>query len=261
MPPPGLATVRVPAHELDLVAAMSRQVADSSDRLQHMAQSLVSPGSADALFQLAGEAAELQQRAVHLREAISDLRSAPLSELFDFAGRLIRHLSITLGKELILDRSGQANRIDRTTLTALVDPFIHIVRNCCDHGIELPSERLAAGKPRAGRIHVDAQVLKGVLRIVVHDDGRGLSRSSLLRAAQAAGIDVSDIVRDEDVWRLIFLPGVSTAAAVTQVSGRGIGMDVVRSRVVALGGSVGISSSPGAGTTFTIDLPSEDIAG
>ena len=104
-------------------------------------------------------------------------------------------------------------------------------------------------------------MLKGVIRIVVPDDGRGLSRSSLLRAAQVAGLDVSENMRDEDVWQLIFLPGISTAAALTQVSGRGVGMDVVRRTVMALGGSVGISSSPGAGTTFIIDLPLPELAG
>jgi len=254
--PPGLATVRVPVHELDQIASMSQHVVDSSDRLRRMSQLLVPPISADTLCKLVDDAADLQQLAVGLRKAFTSLRTAPLLELFDLAGGLIRHLSITLGKEFVQDFSGQATRVDRRVLQALVDPFVHMVRNCCDHGIESPSERQAAGKPRAGRIRLDSHALEGAIRIVVQDDGRGLSRSGLLGAARAAGIDVSDNLGDADVWQLIFLPGISTAPAVTQVSGRGVGMDVLRSTVTALGGRVGITSSPGAGTTVTIDLPS-----
>jgi len=254
--PPGLATVRVPVHELDQIASMSQHVVDSIDRLRRMSQLLVPPISADTLCKLVDDAADLQQLAVGLQKAFTNLRTAPLLELFDLAGGLIRHLAITLGKEFVQDFSGQAIRVERRVLQALVDPFVHIVRNCCDHGIESPSERQAAGKPRAGRIRLDSQALEGAIRIVVQDDGRGLSRSGLLGAARAAGIDVSDNLGDEDVWQLIFLPGISTAPAVTQVSGRGVGMDVLRSTVAALGGSVGITSSPGAGTTVTIDLPS-----
>jgi len=254
--PPGLATVRVPVHELDQIASMSQHVVDSSDRLRRMSQLLVPPISADTLCKLVDDAADLQQLAVGLRKAFTSLRTAPLLELFDLAGGLIRHLSITLGKEFVQDFSGQATRVDRRVLQALVDPFVHMVRNCCDHGIESPSERQAAGKPRAGRIRLDSHALEGAIRIVVQDDGRGLSRSGLLGAARAAGIDVSDNLGDADVWQLIFLPGISTAPPVTQVSGRGVGMDVLRSTVTALGGRVGITSSPGAGTTVTIDLPS-----
>ena len=255
--PPSAVTVRVPAQELDSIVSMSLHLVDVSARLRDMSQLLVPPTGVGAQFDMVAEVAELQRWAMRLREALNSVRSAPLSELFDFASRLMRHLSTTLGKEFIQDFSGQAIRVDRRTLQALVDPVVHLVRNCCDHGIELPFERHAAGKPRAGRIRLDAQTLEGAIRIVVQDDGRGLSRSGLLRAARIAGIDASDDMRDQDVWQLVFLPGISTASALTQVSGRGVGMDALRSAVSALGGSVGITSSPGVGTSVTIDLPSD----
>lgn len=251
----GVASVRVPTHELDQIRAMSQHVVESGDRLRHLSQMLVSKTNADNVFMLDAELAKLQQLAVHLREAVDNVRVAPLSEIFDIVARLIRHMSITLGKEFILDMSGHAIRIERTMLQALVDPIGHIVRNCCAHGIEPAFERRALGKPLAGHIHLDAQRLDNLIRIAVRDDGCGLSRNNLLRAARSGDLDVSDDMPDKDVWQLVFVPGISTAMTVTQIAGRGIGMDAVRSNIAALGGSVTIDSSPGAGTTVTIDLP------
>ena len=252
--PPGAGSVRVAVQELDLIDGMSRHLVDKAGRLHRRSQLLASSTEVDVLGTLVAEAAELQQLVLRLQDALNHARSAPVSEVFELVPQLLRSLSTELGKEFALTMSGQTTRIDRTVLQALVDPLIHIVRNACGHGIEPPSEREAAGKPRAGQIGLDAQWREGVIRIVVRDDGCGLSRQRLLQAARAVGLNASDQMRDDEVWQLVFLPGISTAAAVTQVSGRGVGMDVVRKRISAAGGRLEIESLQGKGTTVTIEL-------
>lgn len=180
---------------------------------------------------------------------------APATVLFARLPPLLEHLSARLHKPLSLAMEGQDLRIDRALQQAMADPLVQLVRNACDHGIESAAARAAAGKPLAGQILVSAWVEHGYLRLSVRDDGAGLSRQQLLHAARAHAIPVADDIDDQRLWQLVFAPGLSTASAVSDVSGRGVGMDVVRTRVSALGGDVTIESSAGVGTCVTIAVP------
>lgn len=185
----------------------------------------------------------------------SELQVAPASLLFARLPPLLEHLSARLHKPLQLVMVGQDLRIDRNLLQATADPLVQLVRNACDHGIESVDTRAAAGKPPAGQIHVSARVEHDLFQLSVRDDGAGLSRQQLLQAAHSHAIAVADDIDDQHLWQLVFAPGLSTAAEVSDVSGRGVGMDVVRTRVSALGGEVTIESSTGVGTCVTISVP------
>jgi two-component system, chemotaxis family, sensor kinase CheA len=179
----------------------------------------------------------------------------PVAELFALAPAVLTSLAPALGKTFRLTVSGESLRLNRRMIQSLADPLIHLVRNACDHGIESAQDRRAAGKPAEGLITLSAELSGREAFVSVCDDGRGLSRSLLLKAARARGIEVAADTPDQALWPLVFAPGLTTAAKLTQVSGRGIGMDVVWRKVAALGGSVDIDSTPGAGTCVKIRLP------
>ncbi len=168
---------------------------------------------------------------------------------------LLVYLSARLHKPLKLAIVGQDLRIERALLQALADPLIQLVQNACDHGIEGAAARAAAGKPVRGQISVSASLAQGRFQLSVRDDGAGLSRQDLLQAARSNAIPVADDIDDPRLWQLVFAPGLSTAAEVSDVSGRGVGMDVVRHKVAALGGDVMIDSCAGVGTCVTISVP------
>ncbi len=191
-----------------------------------------------------------------LRHTVRGLRRGPASGLFALAPPLLANLSSTLGKPFRLSLSGETLQLDRRLIQGLADPLIHMVRNSCDHGIELPEQRRLAGKPAEGHITLCMALRDGRLVLEVRDDGQGFSRDRLLQVARAKGMEVSDDVSDQALWPLVFTPGFSTAGAVTTVSGRGVGMDVVWRKVAALGGTVEIDSTAGVGTRITIGLPS-----
>ncbi len=193
--------------------------------------------------------------ATQLRQTVRGLRRGPASELFALAPPLLANLSSRLGKPFHLSLSGGMLQLDRRLIQGLADPLIQLVRNSCDHGIELPEHRRLAGKPEEGQIALSMTVQDGRLKLEVHDDGQGFSRYRLLQAAWASGLDVPDDTSDQALWPLVFTPGFSTASAVTAVSGRGVGMDVVRRKIAALGGTVEIYSVTGVGTRITIGLP------
>lgn len=150
---------------------------------------------------------------------------------------------------------GKPPNLTRVWLKKITDPLTHLVRNSCDHGVELPAERLAAGKPETGTITLSAAHQGGSIVIEVRDDGKGMSREKILNKARERGLDVSDQMSDNDVWQLIFAPGFSTAEVVTDVSGRGVGMDVVKRNIAALNGSVEIDSVEGRGMKVSVRLP------
>jgi two-component system chemotaxis sensor kinase CheA len=150
---------------------------------------------------------------------------------------------------------GEATELDKGLVEKITDPLTHLVRNSCDHGIELPAERVAKGKAEHGTITLIASHQGGSIVIEVRDDGRGLSREKLLRKARERGLDAPDSLSDADVWALIFAPGFSTAEVVTDVSGRGVGMDVVKRNITSLGGTVEIDSAEGYGMTVRVRLP------
>jgi two-component system chemotaxis sensor kinase CheA len=168
---------------------------------------------------------------------------------------MLRDLASKLGKKVEFVTHGEATELDKGLVEKITDPLTHLVRNSCDHGIESPADRLAKGKPEHGTITLAASHQGGSILIEVRDDGRGLSREKLIKKARERGIDAPDTMSDSEVWGLIFAPGFSTADVVTDVSGRGVGMDVVKKNITALGGTVEIDSAEGYGMSVKVRLP------
>ncbi|HXC58901.1 MAG TPA: chemotaxis protein CheA, partial [Steroidobacteraceae bacterium] len=199
---------------------------------------------------------QLDMNIRELQESVMRVRMLPVGSVFSRFPRLVRDLSTRLGKKIRLQISGEQTELDKTVLEKIGDPLVHLVRNSVDHGIESPSARAAAGKPEEGTVHLNAFHKGGSINIVISDDGGGLNRDKLLDKARSKGlIDPNASLTDEQVYELIFLPGFSTAAQTTDLSGRGVGMDVVRRNIKDLGGSVELRSELGQGTTITITLP------
>jgi two-component system chemotaxis sensor kinase CheA len=200
--------------------------------------------------------AQLESNVRELQESVMRVRMLPVGSVFSRFPRLVRDLSSRLGKQIRLALSGEQTELDKTVLEKIGDPLVHLVRNSVDHGIETPAERIAAGKQPEGLIHLDAFHKGGSIHIVIRDDGRGLDRERLLQKARSRNlIDPDAVLSDAEVHELIFMPGFSTAEQTTDLSGRGVGMDVVRRNIKELGGSVELSSIPGQGTITTITLP------
>ncbi|MGE4341385.1 MAG: chemotaxis protein CheA [Pigmentiphaga sp.] len=198
---------------------------------------------------------QLERNARDLQEAVMGIRMMPMDYVFSRFPRLARDLAAKLGKKVELITAGRATELDKGLIERIIDPLTHLVRNSLDHGIETPDLRLAAGKSETGRLALSAQHSGGNIVIEVADDGAGLDRERILAKAQAQGIPVSDNPTDEDIWQLIFAPGFSTASQVTDVSGRGVGMDVVKRNIQGMGGHVQLNSRTGGGTTTRIVLP------
>ena len=198
---------------------------------------------------------QLDRNTRGLQEAAMAIRMMPISAVFNRFPRVVRDVAAKLGKEVELKLIGEGTELDKGLIERIVDPLTHLVRNSLDHGLEAPAERIACGKPVTGTITLRASHQGGNIVIEVSDDGRGLSRERILSKARERGIAVADNPTDAEVWNLIFEAGFSTAAAVTDVSGRGVGMDVVRSNIHGLGGRVEIQSEAGLGTRMTVRLP------
>jgi len=205
--------------------------------------------------QLAAGLADLERNTRDLQEAVMSIRMIPMSMIFNRFPRMLRDLAAKLGKKVEMVQVGEATELDKGLVEKITDPLTHLVRNSCDHGIESPEQRLARGKPEHGTITLIASHQGGSIVIEVRDDGRGLSRQKLLSKARERGIEAPDSMSDGDVWGLIFAPGFSTADVVTDVSGRGVGMDVVKRNITALGGTVEIDSAEGYGMTVRVRLP------
>jgi two-component system, chemotaxis family, sensor kinase CheA len=205
--------------------------------------------------QLTSGLADLERNTRQLQESVMSIRMIPMSVVFSRFPRMLRDLAAKLGKQVDFVTQGEATELDKGMVERITDPLTHLVRNACDHGIELPAERLARGKPGHGTIALSASQRGGSILIEVRDDGRGLSRDKLLAKARQKGIDAPDSLSDGEVWALIFAPGFTTAEEVTDVSGRGVGMDVVRRNIGALGGTVEIDSVEGRGMRVSVRLP------
>ncbi|MDT7928718.1 chemotaxis protein CheW [Tepidimonas sp.] len=205
--------------------------------------------------QLLAGLADLERNTRDLQESVMSIRMIPMSVVFSRFPRMLRDLASKIGKKVELVTHGEATELDKGLIEKITDPLTHLIRNSCDHGIELPHERLAKGKPEVGTITLSAAHQGGSILIEVRDDGRGLSRAKLLKKAREKGIPCSDDMSDSEVWQLIFAPGFSTAEVVTDVSGRGVGMDVVKKNISALGGSVEIDSAEGYGMSVRVRLP------
>jgi two-component system chemotaxis sensor kinase CheA len=198
---------------------------------------------------------QLTRNTRDLQEAVMSIRMMPMDFVFSRFPRMVRDLAAKLGKKVDFITSGAATELDKGLIERIVDPLTHLVRNSIDHGIEMPEVRRAAGKTDAGRLFLSASHQGGNIVIEVADDGGGLHREKILAKARQNGVPVSENMADADVWQLIFAPGFSTAEQVTDVSGRGVGMDVVKRNITALGGTVDIRSAKGFGTTISIALP------
>lgn len=205
--------------------------------------------------QLLAGLADLDRNTRDLQEAVMSIRMIPMSTVFSRFPRMLRDLANKMGKKINLVTQGEATELDKGLVEKITDPLTHLVRNSVDHGIESPEDRLAAGKPEAGTLTLSASHQGGSIVIEVRDDGKGMNREKILKKARERGMDVSDSMPDGEVWQLIFAPGFSTADVVTDVSGRGVGMDVVRKNIAALNGSVEIDSVQGVGMRVSIRLP------
>jgi two-component system chemotaxis sensor kinase CheA len=190
-----------------------------------------------------------------LQESVMSIRMIPMSIVFNRFPRMLRDLAQKLGKKVDFVTQGEATELDKGLVEKITDPLTHLVRNSCDHGIESPADRVKSGKSETGTITLSAAHQGGSIVIEVRDDGRGLSREKILKKARERGLDVSDQMSDSEVWLLIFAPGFSTADVVTDVSGRGVGMDVVKKNIAALNGTVEIDSSEGYGMRVSVRLP------
>lgn len=198
---------------------------------------------------------ELERNTRELQESIMSIRMLPLSFVFNRFPRVVRDLSNKLNKHVELVIDGGHTEIDKGLIERLVDPLTHLVRNSLDHGIEIPAKRAEQGKPETGTLTLRAEQKGGNILISVIDDGAGLNRERILAKAHEQGIDIPESVTDQYVWQLIMAAGFSTAAEVTDVSGRGVGMDVVKRNIESMGGRIEIESNAGEGSTFQIRLP------
>ena len=197
----------------------------------------------------------LERNTRDLQESVMSIRMMPINFIFSRFPRLVRDLADKLGKQVELKLMGETTELDKGLVEKLADPLTHLVRNSLDHGIELPGARIAAGKSPGGTITLKASQLGGRVVVEVSDDGAGLDRVRIMAKAAQQGLAVADSMSDDEVWQLIFAPGFSTANQVTDVSGRGVGMDVVLRNVTAMGGRVTVFSNQGMGSRVVISLP------
>jgi two-component system chemotaxis sensor kinase CheA len=198
---------------------------------------------------------QLERNTRDLQESVMSVRMIPISLVFSRFQRVVRDSAVKLNKKVQLKVIGEGTELDKGLIEKISDPLTHLVRNSLDHGIELPDERIAKGKDPQGTITLRAAHQGGSIVIEVSDDGAGLNREKILAKAKEKGMSVNDSMSDADVWHIIFAPGFSTAAVVTDVSGRGVGMDVVKKNIEGISGRIEIASALGQGTSMTIRLP------
>jgi two-component system chemotaxis sensor kinase CheA len=244
-------SIRVDVDKVDRLLNLAGELVIAQSILAEAAQrsgAANEAGLRDSIAHVARQTRELQ-------EAVMGIRLLPLDHLFSRLPRLVRDLAQKLAKDVELVTQGGETELDKEMIEKLADPLMHLVRNSLDHGIEAPAAREAAGKHRRGTVQIRASHQGGGVLVEVQDDGAGFDRERILRAAERRRLPVHPDMSDEQVWQLAFAPGFSTADAVSDVSGRGVGMDVVNRNVGALGGSVEVRSRRGQGTTIALRLP------
>jgi len=243
--------LRVDVRKLDTLMDLIGELIIAETAVTH------GPGATSDLEGQSKAATQLNRVTRGLQDVAMSLRMVPIAPTFKKMKRLVRDLSKRQGKSVILDISGEDTEVDKSVVEAISDPLVHLIRNSIDHGIECEDARVAAGKPREGRVTLSARQQAGEIRIIVRDDGKGLCRNKILKKAQERGLVRGDGVdmSDSEVFRLIFEAGFSTAAAVTDISGRGVGMDVVKQNIDSVKGRVHIDSTLGVGTTITLRIP------
>jgi two-component system chemotaxis sensor kinase CheA len=248
---PEAATIRVAINKVDQLINLVGELVITQAMLAQNSQTL----DPTLNQQLMAGLADLDRNTRDLQESVMSIRMIPMSIVFNRFPRMLRDLAQKLGKKVDFVTQGEATELDKGLVEKITDPLTHLVRNSCDHGIESPADRVKAGKSETGTITLSAAHQGGSIVIEVRDDGRGLSREKILKKALERGLDVSTQMSDSDVWQLIFAPGFSTAEVVTDVSGRGVGMDVVKKNIAALNGTVDIDSSEGYGMRVSVRLP------
>ncbi|WP_421477074.1 chemotaxis protein CheA [Agrobacterium tumefaciens] len=241
--------VRVPAERLDELMDRVGELVIAQSRLSQLAGS-----SVDILLRSVSE--DVERLSGELRDTMMVLRMVPIAQLFGRFRRLIHDLARETGKQIELETEGEGTEVDKAVIERLADPLVHLVRNSCDHGLEKSDERVAAGKPATGRITLIARQSGGDVTITIRDDGRGIDRQRVRAKAEASGLLAPNAqVSDQELLQMIFQPGFSTASEVTSLSGRGVGMDVVKKSVEALRGTISVTSTPGAGSEVSLAIP------
>ncbi|ATC32017.1 chemotaxis protein CheA [Caulobacter vibrioides] len=242
-------TVRVPAERLDEMMDRVGELVIAQSRLRQLASS-----SLDTALRAVAE--EIERLAAEMRDTMMVVRMVPVIQLFARFRRLIHDLQNDTGKKIQLQIEGETTELDKTVIERLADPLVHLVRNAADHGLETPEERAAAGKPEAGIIRLSARQSGAEVLITIADDGRGVDRDRVRAKAEENGlIAPGQVLTDNELLNLIFAPGFSTAATITNLSGRGVGMDVVKKTIEGLRGALDITSNPGEGSVVSLRIP------
>ncbi|AXA39786.1 chemotaxis protein CheA [Rhizobium leguminosarum] len=241
--------VRVPAERLDELMDRVGELVIAQSRLSQLA-------SASTDIALRSVSEEIERLSGELRDTMMVLRMVPVATLFSRFRRLVHDLARETGKVIELVTEGESTEVDKTVIERLADPLVHLVRNSIDHGLETPADRLASGKTEAGTVTLSARQAGGEVIISIKDDGRGINRERVRAKAESSGlIQPGQPLSDSELLQLIFAPGFSTAAAITNLSGRGVGMDVVKKTVEALRGAIDIVSMPGQGSEVSLRIP------
>ena len=250
--PKAMATIRVDLDRVDrLIDLVGELVINQAMLTQRVAEAGLARSSALALG-----LDDLEQLTREIQDSVMAIRAQPVKSVFQRMPRLVREVAAMTGKPVRLVTEGEGTEVDKTVIEHLADPLTHMIRNAIDHGLERPEDRQAAGKPAEGTVRLSARHRSGRIVIEVADDGAGINRPRVRASAVAKGLIAADVaLTDEDVDNLIFMPGFSTAEVVSDLSGRGVGMDVVKRSIQALGGRIAIASRPGQGSTFTMSLP------
>jgi len=247
-------SVRVPAERLDVLMDRVGELVIVQSRLSQLAHGGLAGPQGELVLRSISE--EIERLASELRDTMMVLRMVPIAALFGRFRRLVHDLSRETGKIIELSTDGESTEVDKTVTERLADPIVHLIRNACDHGLETPEERIAAGKPEAGQVRLSAHQAGGEVLITIQDDGRGINRERVRAKAEANGLmQPGQVISDNDLLQMIFHPGFSTAAQVTNLSGRGVGMDVVKRTIEGLRGSIDMVSEAGKGSTITLRIP------
>ena len=249
---PGATTTRIELERIDRVVNMVGELVISQAMLGQIVQDLPEGTS--------GRLAQILEEVIHhtreLKDSVMSMRAQPVGSVFQRMPRLVRELSTKTGKKVRLEMVGETTEVDRSIIERLGDPLTHIIRNSVDHGIEMPADRLAAGKNEEGTIRLSAEHRGGRIVIEISDDGAGINSERVLKKAREKGLVGADATPTEDeISNLIMLPGFSTAEQISDISGRGVGMDVVRSNIQDIGGRISLKSERGRGMTIQLALP------
>ncbi|MDQ5939411.1 MAG: two-component system, chemotaxis family, sensor kinase CheA [Pseudomonadota bacterium] len=250
--PKASSSIRVDTDKIDTLINMVGEVVITQSMLGLIGENF----SMDKVGQLKRGLAQLERHTRDLQQSVMNIRMLPISFVFSRFPRLVHDISTKLNKKITLKLVGENTEVDKAVVELINDPLVHLIRNSLDHGIEMPAERIAAGKPETGTIELKAYHRGGHIVIEIIDDGRGMDKSKLLAKAIEKGlVEESAIMTDKQILELIFMPGFSTAEQLSDISGRGVGMDVVRRNIQSLGGNIDIISELGKGSTIAIHLP------